>query len=109
MVMLAECNNPLTLMESGVIPTAQAELADAMLYRGMIVLDEDGRALGRVAAVMVMRTREKLVARQFLLCKDHPSHYRQIAVEFIETVSDGKIQLQLAEQVVDKLPLWRGA
>ncbi|MEZ4708829.1 MAG: hypothetical protein R3A44_16595 [Caldilineaceae bacterium] len=107
MTQVNECNQSLTLMEYGALPSVRAELAGVKLQRGMRVLDQNGVQVGHVAAVVVGH--HEHTATRILLHEDASSPYRQCPIDLIRAVVNGDIQLRIVEQMVKSLPLWHNS
>jgi sporulation protein YlmC with PRC-barrel domain len=105
-VMLLESGS-LTAHNLGDVEGSTGAGSGAEVRRGMSVQTGEGRTAGRVAAVMLDQTQQK-VTHILLMRERQRLEYRLVPVELIKQVSDEKVLLRIFQPVVENLPIWHG-
>jgi hypothetical protein len=95
------------LLVSGTICPDQARGRTVEIKRDMTILTSEGRAAGRVAAVLVNR-HDRQVTHILLSRRSQPPQYRLVPIALVVQVQEGQVLLGIFNQAVDSLPEWHG-
>jgi len=96
------------LLVAGTIRPVQSRDRTVEVKRDMIILTGEGRAAGRVAAVVVSR-HDRQVTHILLSQRSQPPLYRLVPIALIVQVQGGQVLLDIFNQGVESLPVWHGA
>ncbi len=96
------------LLVAGFIRPVHARDRTVEVKRDMIILTGEGRAAGRVAAVVIDR-HDRQVTHILLSQRSQPPQYRLVPIALVVQVQGGQVQLDIFNQAVDSLPVWHGS
>ena len=96
------------LLVAGFIRPAHAHDRMVEVKRDMIILTGEGRAAGRVAAVVIDR-HDRQVTHILLSQRSQPPQYRLVPIALVMQVQGGQVLLDIFSQAVDSLPIWQGS
>ncbi len=95
------------LLVSGFIRPDHARGMAVEVKRDMTILTSEGRAAGRVAAVVIDK-RDRQVTHILLSRRREPPQYHLVPIALVAQVQEGQVVLLIFNQAVDSLPVWHG-
>lgn len=96
------------LLVAGFIRPVHGRDRTVEVKRDMIILTGEGRAAGRVAAVVISR-HDRQVTHILLSQRSQPPLYRLVPIALIVQVQGGQVLLDIFNQGIESLPVWHGA
>jgi hypothetical protein len=96
------------LVVSGSIYPDQENNIAVEVRRGMIILTNEGREAGRVAAVII-EGQDQQVTHILLSRLSQSPEYRLVPISIVEQVYEEKVRLHIFNQAVNSLPTWHGS
>jgi sporulation protein YlmC with PRC-barrel domain len=99
--------NTVLIVSGPIYPDHASDIA-VEVRRGMMIVTSEGHEAGRVAAVIVDKSNQR-VTHVLLSRLNHRPDYRLVPISLIEQVFEEQVLLRIFNQVVNTLPAWHSS